>query len=83
MGCPLDPDNFRSRLWTKLRTEAGLCYIRIYDLRHTFASLLSQQGEALACVKDQMGHANIKLTVDVYGRLVPGGNKAAVDRLDS
>ena len=24
----------------------------------------------------------IKITVDVYGHLVPGGNKAAVDRLD-
>jgi hypothetical protein len=29
-----------------------------------------------------MGHTSIKITVDVYGHLVPGGNKAAVDRLD-
>ena len=29
-----------------------------------------------------MGHSSIKITVDVYGHLVPGGNKAAVDRLD-
>ena len=33
-------------------------------------------------MKDQMGHHSIKVTVDVYGHLVPGANKAAVDRLD-
>ena len=30
----------------------------------------------------QLGHASIKLTVDTYGRWLPMGNTAAVDRLD-
>ena len=30
-----------------------------------------------------MGHHSIKVTVDIYGRLMPGANKAAVDRLDA
>ena len=30
-----------------------------------------------------MGHHSIKVTVDIYGHLVPGANKAAVDRLDA
>ena len=30
-----------------------------------------------------MGHASIQLTVDIYGHLVPGGNRSAVDRLDT
>ena len=30
-----------------------------------------------------MGHHSIKVTVDVYGHLMPGGNKAAVDKLDA
>ena len=29
-----------------------------------------------------MGHSSIKVTVDIYGHLIPGGNKAAVDGLD-
>ena len=78
----IDPENFRSRVWSKLLAKAGLRRIRIHDLRHTFASLLIQQGESLAYVKEQMGHHSIRVTVDVYGHLVPGGNKAAVDRLD-
>jgi integrase len=34
-------------------------------------------------VKEQMGHSSIQVTVDLYGHLIPGGNKQAVDRLDS
>jgi len=30
-----------------------------------------------------MGPHSIKVTVDIYGKLVPGANKAAVDRLDA
>jgi hypothetical protein len=52
------------------------------SLGHTFASLLPQQGESPAYVLRQLGHASIKLTVDTYGRWLPMGNKAAVDRLD-
>jgi hypothetical protein len=33
-------------------------------------------------VKAQMGHHSIKVTVDIYGNLVPGANRGAVDRLD-
>ena len=29
-----------------------------------------------------MGHSSIQVTVDLYGHLIPGGNKQAVDRLD-
>ncbi len=31
--------------------------------------------------EDQMGHASIQITPDVYGHLVPGANREAVDRL--
>ncbi len=41
-----------------------------------------QQGESLAYVKDQLGHHSIQITVDIYGHLVPGSNRQAVDRLD-
>jgi len=56
--------------------------VRFHDLRHTFASLLLQNGESPAYVKEQMGHSSIQLTVDIYGHLVPGGNRQAVDKLD-
>jgi integrase len=81
-GSPLDQHNFRKRVYVGLLAKAGIRQIRFHDLRHTFASLLLQQGESLTYVKDQMGHHSIQVTVDIYGHLIPGSNKQAVDRLD-
>ena len=57
--------------------------IRFYDLRHDGAyadigaSLLIQNGEPLAYIKEQLGHSSIQITVDVYGHLEPGRNMRA------
>jgi integrase len=53
-----------------------------HSLRHTYASLMLQAGESPVYVQRQLGHASIKMTVDTYGKWLPMGNKAAVDRLD-
>lgn len=42
----------------------------------------STPGRSLHYAKEQMGHASIQTTVDVYGHLVPGSNRNAVNRLD-
>jgi integrase len=82
VGTPLNYSILRLHVWVPLLAKAGLRHIRIHDLRHTFASFLIQNGESLAYIKEQLGHASIKMTVDVYGHLMPSGNRAAVDRLD-
>jgi integrase len=53
-----------------------------HSFRHTFASQLLQLGESPAYVQRQLGHSSIKMTVDTYGKWLPAGNKAAVDKLD-
>lgn len=78
----LDGDNLRHRVFYRVLAKAGLRRLRFDDLRHTYGSLLIQNGESLAYVRDQLGHASIQLTVDTYGHLVPGANRQAVDRLD-
>jgi integrase len=80
-GTQIDPSNLR-KLFDRLLADAGLRRVRFHDLRHSFASLLLQNGESLAYVKEQMGHSSINVTVDIYGHLVPGGNRQAVDKLD-
>jgi integrase len=67
-----DMKNLKKRHFHKCLQKAGLRRIRFHDLRHTFASLLIQNGESLTYVKEQLGHSSIKITVDVYGHLVPG-----------
>ena len=82
VGGLLDGDNLRHRAFYTLLRVSGLRKIRFHDLCHTFASLLLQQGEGPVYVKEQMGHSSIAITVDLYGHLIPGGNRQAVDRLD-
>jgi integrase len=79
---PLQESNVRRRLLAPCLQRAGLRQIHPHVLRHTLASLLLSNGEPIVYVKEQLGHASIQLTVDTYGHLIPGANKAAVDRLD-
>jgi integrase len=81
-GKQIDPSWFRRKPWRKIFENADVPQIRIHDMRHTFASLLLQQGESLHYVKEQLGHASIQTTVDVYGHLAPGANRNAVNKLD-
>ena len=81
-GIPMDAHNFRRRTFRKILEKADVPEVRIHDMRHTFASLLLAAGEPLHYVKDQLGHASIQTTVDVYGHIVPGSNRNAVNRLD-
>jgi integrase len=78
----LDANDLRRQILYKALDFAGIRRVRFHDLRHTFASLLLQQGESLTYIKDQLGHFSIQMTVDIYGHLIPGMNKQAVDKLD-
>jgi len=53
-----------------------------HSFRHTFASQLLQLGESPVYVQRQLGHSSIKMTVDTYGKWLPAGNRAAVNKLD-
>ncbi len=83
LGGLLNPNHLRHRIFYGLPKKAGLRQVRFHDLRHSFASLLLQQGESPVYVKEQMGHSSIQITVDCYGHLIPGGNRQAVDKLDT
>ncbi len=81
-GRPLDYARVR-RVFVDAVVRAGLPrHFTPHSLRHTFASLLLQEGRSPAYVQRQLGHASIALTVDTYGRWLPHRDLAAVDGLD-
>ena len=45
--------------------------LRLYDLRHTAASLMIRQGASIKAVQRQLGHATASITLDTYGHLFP------------
>jgi integrase len=50
------------RSWDNARKRAGLAEVRIHDLRHSFASLLINQGRSLYEVQRLLGHTQVKTT---------------------
>ena len=64
----------------KALEKAGLPRIRIYDLRHSFASNLVTAGVPLNVVQELLGHKDIHMTM-VYAHLAPNAKRAAVDLL--
>lgn len=55
--------------------------MRFYDLRHTHASLLIAEGVHPKKIAERLGHASIKLTMDLYGHLFEGSDKESADRM--
>jgi integrase len=73
----------RYRLWFPMCAKAEIRRLDLHAARHTFASRLLANGTNLKYIAEQLGHSSIKITVDTYGHLIPGGHKADVDRLDA
>lgn len=49
--------------WNRLRRELGLADVRIYDLRHTFASFLVNAGHSLYEAQKMLGHGDPRTTM--------------------
>ena len=63
--------------------DAGLERITLHECRHTFASLMIAAGVNAKALQTFMGHANISITLDRYGHLMPGSEAEGARLLDA
>ena len=63
--------------------KAKLDRITLHECRHTFASLMIAAGVNAKALSVYMGHANIGITMDRYGHLMPGNENEAAGLLDA
>jgi integrase len=63
--------------------EAELQRLTPHEGRHTFASLMIAAGVNAKALSTFMGHANISITLDRYGHLMPGSEQEAAGLLDT
>jgi integrase len=72
VGTPLSHRNV-VRSFKALLRRAGLPEtVRLYDLRHTCATLLLSRRVHPKYVQELLGHASIALTLDTYSHVLPG-----------
>ena len=80
IGTPLDPEAF-GRTVPRICKRAGLGHWSIHELRHSCASLLLAMGVPLEVVSDTLGHASIRVTMDVYGHLLAPSRMHAAEAM--
>lgn len=62
---------------------AGIGRLTPHSARHTYASLMIAAGVNAKALSTFMGHANIGITLDLYGHLMPGAEDEAASLLDA
>lgn len=62
--------------------QAGLAKIRLYDLRHTSATLALAASVPVKVISEQLGHANTAFTLDTNSHVLPHMQDQAVARIE-
>jgi integrase len=84
LGGPMRWSKWIRRYFKPAALAAGLPErLRLYDLRHTCASLLIREGATVKAVQAQLGHATASITLDTYGHLFPDELDQLAGRLEA
>jgi integrase len=70
------------REFRRLLAVAGIRPIRLYDLRHTAATLGIAAGVSVKVISDQLGHASISFTLDRYSHVLPSIQDEAAAKVE-
>lgn len=81
-GGPVFEGNLTKRAFKPALERAGLSSsFRLYDLRHTCATLLLLAGEHPKVVSERLGHSSISITLDTYSHVLPTMQAGAAAKL--
>lgn len=80
LGNRLDPRRLYE-LHCRALKQAGLEHIRFHDLRHTFATLLLEDGEEAKTIQELLGHKDISTTLNTYAHVTQKMKAASAARM--
>lgn len=83
IGTPILTSNLTRRHFKPVLKQAGISTsVRLYDLRHTCATLLLLANTSPKVVAERLGHSTVVLTLDTYSHVLPSMQKDASDQLE-
>lgn len=65
-GTPVLPSSINYHTWKPALKKAGLEPRSLYQIRHTFATLMLDAGELPGWVQSMMGHESLKMILEKY-----------------
>jgi integrase len=68
---------------TKRKRRRFIPRYRLYDLRHTAATLLMRAGVHPKAVSERLGHSSVAFTLDTYSASLPDMQEEAADKLEA
>lgn len=77
-GYPMHPRTAGSS-WSKIIKKYQLPKITFHALRHSYASYMVSKNVNFKIIQQQLGHADIKLTIDTYSHLTERDKEKAID----
>jgi len=83
LGRPVETRSLVRHHFDRIVAAAGLPHLRLYDLRHTHATLLLAAGEHPKVVSERLGHSTVMLTLDTYSHVLPDMQTRAAEKLDA
>jgi len=81
-GRPIHSDRL-AKEFKSILEQAGLPLIRLYDLRHTGATLALAAGVPPKVVSEQLGHASAAFTLDIYSHVLPHMQEEAAAKVEA
>lgn len=82
-GNPFTPQGIsNSYLRFMRRHQDEIRYLKFHGLRHTYASILIEQGENPKTVQHNLGHADVSLTLQIYSHSYESAQKKAAETLN-
>src|SRR5215469_4987932 len=82
-GGPIRESHFVRRYFKPLLKEAELPPIRLYDLRHTAATLSLAAGVSPKIISEQLGHSSVAFTLEIYSHVLPHMQDAAAEKVEA
>jgi integrase len=81
-GRPFGAGELAERV-SKAWSAASLQRVGLHEARHTYASLMIAAGVNIKTISEWMGHSSVTITIDRYGKLLPGSAAEALGLLNA
>jgi integrase len=78
-GKRLWPRNF-NRIFDNMLERAGIAHKKLHTTRHTFASMMIEDGEDIRNVQEILGHSKMSTTADIYSHVTERTKKKVMNR---